>query len=48
MTTTITTKGGHIVRIHDPAETPEAKARQRERIEKAVVAFWKGIERGQL
>lgn len=39
-TTTITTKGGHIVRIHDPLtpNTPEWEARQK-RWEKAAAEF---------
>ena len=34
-----------IVHIHDPAETPEQKAKQRERIEKACIRFWKEVNR---
>ena len=34
-----------IVRIHDPAETPEAKAKQHERIEKACIRFMQAVER---
>lgn len=31
--------GKHTVRVHDPAETPEQKERQRQRIEKACIRF---------
>ena len=34
-----------IVRIHDPADTPEKKAKQRERIEKACIRFMQAVER---
>ena len=44
MVTTIKV-GQHTVRIHDPAETPEAKAKQRERLEKACIKFWQAKER---
>ena len=37
--------GQHTVIIHDPAETPEAKARRQERLEKACVRFWQAKER---
>ena len=45
MTTTEYKIGQHIVRIHDPADTPEAKAAQQKRIEAACVRFWKAIEK---
>ena len=39
------TINGNTVRIHDPAETPEAKERRQERIKAAAVRFWKAKER---
>ena len=39
MITTTYHFGKHVVRVHDPADTPEKKARQRQRIEKACVRF---------
>ena len=44
MTTTTYNFGQYIVHIHDPADTPEAKAKQMARIEKACVRFWKAKE----
>ena len=46
MTTTTLKIGQHTVHIHDPADTPEAKAKRQERLEKACVRFWKEKERG--
>ena len=43
--TVLTTRAGHTVRIHDPAATPEAKAKRQERIERACVRFWESKER---
>ena len=34
-----------VVRIHDPADTPEKKAKQHERIEKACIRFMQAVER---
>lgn len=45
MTTTTLTYGRHTVHIHDPADTPEAKARRQERLEQACIRFWKAKER---
>ena len=45
MKTTTYNFGNCIVNIHDPADTPEKKAKQRERIEKACVRFWEAMER---
>ena len=45
MTTTTYKFGKHIVRIHDPADTPEAKAEQQKRLEAACVRFWQAQER---
>ncbi len=45
MKTTEMKIGQHTVYIHDPADTPEAKAAQMQRIEKACIRFWKAIER---
>lgn len=45
MTTTTYKFGKHTVHIHDPAETPEAKAKRQERLEKACVRFWQSVER---
>jgi hypothetical protein len=39
--------GKHTVVIHDPAETPEAKAERQKRFEKACVRFMKECERKQ-
>lgn len=47
MITTTLNIGGHTVRIHDPADTPEAKAAQRKRMERAVEQFWKAKEAGR-
>lgn len=44
MTTTTYKIGPNTVHIHDPADTPEAKAKQRERIEKACIRFWQAKE----
>lgn len=44
MTTTTYKIGQNIVHIHDPADTPEAKAKQMERIEKACIRFWQAKE----
>lgn len=48
MTTTTYNIGPHIVRIHDPAETPEAKARRQKRLEQACVRFWKEKEKSEV
>ena len=40
MTTTTYKFGEHTVHIHDPADTPEAKARQQKRLEQACIRFW--------
>ena len=45
MTITTLQIGQHIVRIHDPAETPEAKAKRQARLETACVKFWQAKER---
>ena len=45
MTTTTYKFGNHTVHIHNPAETPESKAKQRERLEAACVRFWHAKER---
>ena len=45
MTTTIYKFGNHTVHIHDPAKTPEAKAKRQERLEAACVRFWQAKER---
>ncbi len=47
MITTTYNFGPHIVHIHDPADTPEAKAKQRARIEAACIRFWKAKEAGR-
>lgn len=44
MITTTYKIGQHTVRIHDPAETPEAKAKRQARIEKACVRFMRRVE----
>lgn len=44
MTTTTYKIGQHTVRIHDPAETPEAKAKRQARLEKACVRFMRHVE----
>lgn len=36
--------GKHTVIIHDPAETPEAKAERQKRLEKACVRFMRGCK----
>jgi hypothetical protein len=36
--------GNNTVRIHDPAETAEAKARRQERIEKACKRFFSRVD----
>lgn len=46
MTTTTLHIGQHTVHIHDPADTPEARAKRQERLERAVVTFWRAKERG--
>ena len=43
MITTTYQIGQHTVRIHDPADTPEKKAKQQERIEKACIRFCENI-----
>jgi hypothetical protein len=48
MTTTTYNIGPHIVRIHDPAETLEAKARRQKRLEQACVRFWKEKEKSEV
>jgi hypothetical protein len=45
MITTTYQIGQHTVRIHDPAETVEAKARRQERFEKACIRFMQHVER---
>lgn len=45
MTTTTYKFGNHTVHIHDPAKTPEAKAKRQERLEAACVRFWQAKER---
>lgn len=45
MTVTTYKFGQHTVRIYDPADTPEAKARQQKRLEEACVRFWQAKER---
>lgn len=44
ITTTYQFENG-IVRIHDPADTPEKKAKQMERIKKACIRFMQAVER---
>lgn len=39
MITTTYKFGQHTVRIHDPADTPEKKAKQQERFKKACIRF---------
>lgn len=39
MTTTTYKFGRHTVRVHDPADTPEKKAKQMQRIEKACIRY---------
>ena len=48
MTTTTYNIGPHTVRIHDPAETLEAKARRQKRLEQACVRFWKEKEKSEV
>ena len=48
MTTTTYNFGPHTVRIHDPADTPEAKARRQKRLEQACVRFWKEKEKSEV
>ena len=48
MTTTTYQIGPHTVRIHDPADTPEAKALRQKRIEKACVRFWVETEKREV
>lgn len=45
MTTTTYQIGQHTVIIHDPADTPEAKARRQAHLEKACIRFWEAIEK---
>lgn len=45
MTTTTYKFGQHVVHIHDPAETPEAKAKRQERLATSCVKFWQAKER---
>lgn len=45
MITTTYQFGQHIVRVHDPADTPEAKARQHERIKKACIRYCEELNR---
>lgn len=45
MITTTYKFGQHIVRIHDPADTPEKKAKQRQRIEKACIRFCEDLSK---
>ena len=45
MTTTTYKFGNHTVNIHDPAKTPEAKAKRQERLEAACIRFWQAKER---
>lgn len=44
MITTTYEIGKNTVIIHDPAETPEAKANRQKRLEKACVRFMRGCE----
>lgn len=44
MITTTYEIGKNTVIIHDPAETPEAKAERQKRLEKACVRFMRGCE----
>ena len=48
MTTTTYNIGQNIVRIHDPAETPEAKAKRQKRLEQACVRFWTEKEKSEV
>ena len=45
MTTTTLQIGPNTVHIHDPADTPEARAKRQERLERAVVKFWRAKEK---
>ena len=45
MITTTYKFGIHTVTVHDPADTPEAKARQRERIKKACIRYCEEVNR---
>ena len=45
MTVTTYKIGQHTVNIHNPADTPEAKAKQQKRLEAACVRFWQAKER---
>ena len=45
MITTTYKFGQHVVRIHDPADTPEKKEKQRQRIEKACIRFCEELSR---
>lgn len=45
MITTTFNIGPNIVTIHDPADTPEARARRQERLKKACVRFWMAKEK---
>lgn len=47
MTTTTLKISQHTVHIHDPADTPEAKAKRQERLEKACARFWRAKEKGE-
>jgi hypothetical protein len=44
MITTTYKIGRHTVRIHDPAETAEAKAKRQARLEKACIRFMRHVE----
>lgn len=48
MTTTTYNFGPHTVRIHDPADTPEAKAKRQKRLESACVRFWEAKENSEV
>ena len=37
--------GKHTVTVHNPAETPEAKEKQRQRIEKACIRYCEELNR---
>ena len=45
MITTTYKFGRHTVRVHDPADTPEKKAKQQQRIEKACIRYCEELSR---
>jgi hypothetical protein len=45
MITTTFEIGIHTVTVHDPADTPEKKAKQMERIQQACIRFMTAVER---